>query len=50
MPLGITSAPATFKRLINSVFHEFLEKFLGVYIDDLFVYSKSLEDYVHHLR
>ena len=50
MPLGLTNAPETLQRLINSVFHDFLDKFLGVYLDELLVYSKSLEDYVHHLR
>ena len=44
------NAPETFQRLMNSVFHEFLDKFLGVYLDDLLVYRKSLEDHVNHLR
>ena len=47
---GGMNAPATFQRLVNSVFHKFLNKFLGVYLDDLLVYSKSLEDHMHHLR
>ena len=50
MPLGLTNAPATFQRLMNSVFYEFSDKFLGVYLDNLLVYSKPLEDHVHHLR
>ena len=28
----------------------FLDKFLGVYLDDLLVYSQSLYEHVHHLR
>ena len=50
MPLGLINALETFQRLMNSVFHDFLDKFSGVYLDDLLVYSKSLEDHVHHLR
>ena len=50
MPLGLTKAPESFQRLINSIFHEFLDKFLSVYLDTLLVYSKSLEDHVYHLR
>ena len=45
MPLGLTNAPETFQRLMNSVFCEFLDKFLGVYLNDLLVYSKSLEEH-----
>ena len=50
MPLGVTNAVTTFQRLMNSVLHEFLDKFLGVYLDDLFFYSKSLEDHMDHLK
>ena len=50
MPLGLTNAPETFQKLMNSVFCEFLHKFLGVYLDGLLLYSKCLEDHVHHLR
>ena len=50
MPLVLTNAHAPFQRLMNSVFHEFWDKFLGIYLDDLLVYSKSLEYHVHHLR
>ena len=46
MPLGLTNAPETFQRLINSVFCNFLDKFLGVYLNKVLFYSKSLEDYV----
>ena len=50
LPLKLTSAPETSQRLINSVFREFFDKFLGVYLDDLLVYSYSLYEHVHHLR
>ena len=50
MSLGLTNAPETFQRLMNSVFCEFLDKLLGVYLDNLLVYSKSLEDHMHYLR
>ena len=43
-------APETFQRLLNSAFHEFLDKFLGVFLDDLLVSSNSLEDHVNYLR
>ena len=41
MPFGLTSAPASFMDLINRVFRDFLDKFLIVFIDDIFIYSRS---------
>ena len=31
-------------------FVSIIDKFLGVYLDDLLIYRKSLEDHVHYLK
>ena len=42
LPLGLTNAPATFQKLMNSVFSDMSDKRLLLYLDDLLVYSESL--------
>ena len=37
-------------RLMNSIFHEYLDKFVIIYIDDILVYSKTEEEHAEHLR
>ena len=50
MPFVLTNAPAAFMDLINRVFQPYLDRFVIVFIDDIFVYSSSLEEHLEHLR
>ncbi|KAK3526737.1 hypothetical protein QTP70_032115 [Hemibagrus guttatus] len=50
MPFGLTNAPAVFQSLINKVFQDILGKWVIAYINDILVYSISLEEHVHHIR
>ena len=50
MPFGLTNAHAAFMRLMNEVFHDYLDKFVIIFIDDILVYSRSKEEHKEHLR
>jgi hypothetical protein len=50
MLFGLTNAPAHFMYLMNSVFMPELDKFIMVFIDNIFVYSKNEVEQEKHLR
>jgi hypothetical protein len=50
VPFGLSNAPVVFMCLMNSVFREYLDKFVIVFLDEIIIYSKSEEKHEHHLR
>jgi hypothetical protein len=45
MLFGLTNAPAYFMYLMNTVFMEYLDKFVIGFIYDILVYSRSEEEH-----
>ena len=50
MPMSLTSAPATFQRLMHATMSDFVFQFLLVYLDDLLVYSKTFDEHLQYLE
>jgi hypothetical protein len=48
--IGDCNAPATYQALMNHLFGEFIGQWMDVYLDDIIIYSDTLEDHVEHVR
>ena len=47
MLFGLTNSPATFQRLMQSVFADKIFKIMLVYIDDILAHSNTLAEHTH---
>jgi len=50
LPFGLANAPAVFQALVNDVLRDMLNIFVFVYLDDILIFSPSLEIHVQHVR
>jgi hypothetical protein len=50
LSFGLMNTLAHFVYLMNSIFMPELDKFVVVFIDDILVYSKSMEEHEEHLQ
>lgn len=47
---GDCNGPATFQRLMTHIFRAYIGIFVHVYLDDIFIFSDSIEEHERHLR
>ena len=47
--MGDCNAPSTFQQLMTVTFWDFIGKFVHVYLDDIFIFSNSLEEHLEHI-
>ncbi len=50
LSFGLCNAPATFQTLMNHIFHDYLDAFVLVYLDDIMIFSSTAEDHQRHVR
>lgn len=50
VPFGLTNAPPTFMRAMHNIFHDLLDNSVILYLDDILIFSRSVEEHLSHLR
>ena len=50
MPFGLTNTLADFQHFINHALHSFLDHFCMAYLDDILIYSATLEEHQKHVQ
>jgi len=46
MSFGLTNTPVAFQRFMNSIFSDFLDVFVVIYLDDILIYLNNMSE--HH--
>ncbi|GBG45518.1 hypothetical protein CBR_g78980, partial [Chara braunii] len=49
MPFGLCNAPGTFQTEMHRILRPYLDKFVVVYLDDILVFSRSVQEHAQHL-
>ncbi len=49
-PRSISNSPAVFQALVNDVLRDMVDQFIYVYLDDILIFSSSLQEHVQHVR
>src|SRR3954453_17536701 len=49
MPMGLKNSLFTFQRAMQSVLQKHLWKHCMVYVDDIIIYSETIEEYMEHV-
>ena len=50
LPMGLSNAPGTFMQLMNDTFRDLLDRSVLVFLDDILIYSDTIEHHQAHVR
>ncbi|XP_073317240.1 uncharacterized protein [Primulina huaijiensis] len=50
MPFGLCNAPATFQRCMTAIFHDMIETFLEIFMDDFSIFGATFDECLQNLR
>ncbi|RDX88197.1 hypothetical protein CR513_30244, partial [Mucuna pruriens] len=49
MPQGLKNAPSEFQNIMNNIFNQYMD-FSLVYLDDVLIFSKNINQHIEHLE
>jgi Reverse transcriptase (RNA-dependent DNA polymerase) len=47
---GYCNTPATCQALMNHLFSPYISRWMDVYLDDIIIYSNTLQEHVEHMK
>ena len=47
---GDCNMPATYQALMNFLFSSYIGRFMDIYLDDIVIYSNTLQEHVEHVK
>lgn len=50
MPFGLANAPSVFQAFINETLQDILDIFTSAFVDDILIFSKTLEEHIRHVN
>ena len=50
MPFGLTNGPVSHQHFMNDVLFDYLDRFTSVFLDDILIYSETLEEHKQHIK
>ena len=48
--IGDCNAPAMYQALMNHLFSNYIGNWMDVYLDNIIIYSETLEEHIKHVK